>query len=66
MKLTLEKYKTKYIVETENDDLGVDEQIDIFIGLLYQAGYYQDGIKETIIELAESYKEEFNDRSKQL
>jgi hypothetical protein len=56
MKLILEHYKTIYSIETEFEDLGIDEHINNFFGLLHQAGFHQDTIKETIIELAESFK----------
>jgi hypothetical protein len=56
MKLTLEHYKNKYTVETEHDDVTIDEQLDIFIGLLQQAGYHKEIIEESITELAESFK----------
>ena len=57
MKLQLESYKKKYIVETENDDLEIYECLDIFVGLLVQSGWQQQTINDAIIELAESFKE---------
>lgn len=57
MKLIFEHYRKIYSVATEYDDVTLDEQFEFFIGLLKQAGYNEQGIKETIIELAESYKE---------
>ena len=44
MKLQLESYKRKYIVETEHEDVSMNEYFDIFVGLL--------------IELADSLKED--------
>ena len=58
MKLQLESYKKKYIVETENDDLEIYECLDIFVGLLVQSGWQQQTINDAIIELAESLKED--------
>ena len=58
MKLQLESYKKKYIVETENDDLEIYECLDIFVGLLVQAGWQRQTINDAIIELAESFKED--------
>ena len=58
MKLQLETYGKKYIVETEDNDLTIDEYLDIIIGLLYQSTFTEKTIKNAIIELAESLKEE--------
>lgn len=58
MKLQLEAYKKKYTIETENDDLGIYEYLDMFKGLLIQSGWQQQTINEAIIELAESFKED--------
>jgi hypothetical protein len=58
MKLTLESYRKKYSVETEGDDLDINEYIDIMTGLLIQAGFHRDTIKEVIVELAQEFNEE--------
>ena len=58
MKLQLELYKRKYIVETEYEDVSMNDYFDIFVGLLVQAGWQQQTINEAIIELAESFKED--------
>ena len=56
MKLQLEIYNKKYIIETENDDLTINEYLDFMTGLLYQATFSEKIIKRGIIELAESFK----------
>jgi len=58
MKLQLESYKRKYIVETEHEDVSMNDYFDIFVGLLIQSGWQQQTINEAIIELAESFKED--------
>jgi len=58
MKLQLESYKRKYIVETEYEDVSMNDYFDIFVGLLIQSGWQQQTINEAIIELAESFKED--------
>lgn len=57
MKLTLEYYKKKYTIETENDDLDISEYLDIIIGLLVQSGWEKSTVEESITELAEYFKE---------
>jgi hypothetical protein len=56
MKLTLESYGKKYSVETEGDDLTIDECLDLMAGLLYQATFSEETIRAGIIELADSFK----------
>jgi hypothetical protein len=58
MKLQLTTYKKTYTIETENDDLDIDEYFDIIIGLLIQAGFHKETIDRTIIELSDELKEE--------
>lgn len=58
MKLQLESYKRKYIVETEHEDVSMNDYFDIFVGLLIQSGWQQQTINDAIIELAESFKED--------
>jgi hypothetical protein len=58
MKLQLESYKKKYTVETEYDDLGIDDYFEYFKGLLISSGWHQSTIDEYIIELANELKEE--------
>jgi hypothetical protein len=57
MKLQLEAYKKKYIVETQHDDLGLYEYFDLFKGLLMSSGWHQSTIEEYIIELANELKD---------
>jgi hypothetical protein len=54
MKIQLETYNTKYTVETPNDDLDINEYLDIFVGLLKQAGFHNNTINEGIKEFSES------------
>lgn len=58
MKLQLEAYKKKYTIETEYDDLSIDDYFDFFRGLLVSSGWQQSSIDEYIIELANELKEE--------
>jgi hypothetical protein len=58
MKLQLESYKKKYTIETEYDDLGINEYFEYFKGLLISAGYHPNTVDECIIELANELKEE--------
>lgn len=58
MKLQLESYGKKYIVETQYDDVSLEEYFDMFKGLLVQATFSQSNIEAFIIELAESLKED--------
>lgn len=57
MRLQLESYGKKYIVETQYDDVNLEEYFDMFKGMLVQATFNQKNIEEFIIELAESLKE---------
>jgi len=57
MKLQLEVYRKKYTVETDYDDLSINEYLDLFKGLLLQATFSESVINEAIIEMAEILKE---------
>jgi hypothetical protein len=57
MKLQLEAYNKKYIIETPNDDLDIFEYLDIFKGLLVSAGFQSNTFDRAIIELADDYEE---------
>ena len=54
MKITIENYGKKMSVETDHEDLGLGEYIDIFYGLLITATFSPktvlDGFKEFIEE----------------
>lgn len=39
MKLELSSYGKKYSVEVDQEDLSINEYLDLFEGLLYQAGF---------------------------
>lgn len=58
MKLQLESYGKKYIVETDYDDVSLEEYFDIFIRLLVQATFNQNQIEQFIVELANEFKED--------
>jgi len=58
MKLQLEAYQKKYIIETEFDDLTAFEFLEIIKGLMRQMTYSEKTINEAILELAEELKEE--------
>ena len=59
MKLQLENYGYKYIVETQHDDgVTLDEYLQLFKGLLIQATFNEQQFKRAIIELADELKEE--------
>ena len=55
MKIEIKHYGTIYTVETQHDELGIDEVLDIFTGLLIQIGYQQQSINEAIKELADEW-----------
>jgi len=46
MKLTLESYSKKYSIETDNDDLLIDDYIEHFTNLLLCAGFARESIIE--------------------
>ena len=59
MKLQLENYGYKYIVETIHDDgVTLDEYLQLFKGLLIQATFNEQQFKRAILELADELKEE--------
>ena len=58
MKLQLETYGRKYSVETQNDDLNIEEYFDLFKGLLVLATFNQTTINDYIIELADELRNE--------
>ena len=57
MKLQLENYGYQYIVETEHDDVMLDEYLQLFKGLLIQATFSEQQFKRAILELADELKE---------
>lgn len=58
MKLQLTAYKKTYTIETENDDLGIEDYFEYFIGLLSSSGFHPDTINEHIIELSNEIEEQ--------
>ena len=58
MKLQLSNYGKTMTYETAYDDVNLEEYFEAFEGLLVQATFNQKNIREFIVELAESYKEE--------
>jgi hypothetical protein len=60
MKIEIKSYGNTYTVETERDDLGVVEIMDIITGLLIQLGFQQEDINDAIIELADELKKDLN------
>lgn len=59
MRIEIQSYKKKYIVETENDDLCIDEYFHIIIGLFLQSGFHKETIDRAILDLSDSIKSEF-------
>jgi len=57
MKLQLTTYKKTFTVETDYDDLSLEEYFEMFKGLLVQATFSENGINEYIIELANELKD---------
>ena len=57
MKLQLENYGYKYIVETPHEDVEVDEYLQIFKGLLITATFTEKQFNNAILELAQELKE---------
>lgn len=57
MKLQLEVYKKKYTVETDYDDLSLEEYFDAFKGLLVSASWSEENVNQFIIEWAEVLKD---------
>lgn len=57
MKIQLEAYKKKYIIETEYDDLTAYEFLETIKGLMRQMTYSEKTINEAILELANEIKE---------
>lgn len=58
MKLQLESYSKKYTVETDYDDVSLEDYFDMFIRLLVQATFNQNQIEQFIVELADEFKED--------
>ena len=52
MKITIECYGKTYSVETQNDDLTIDEHLQIIYGLLIQLTFNSEVIKHGLLDLA--------------
>jgi hypothetical protein len=57
MKLQLTTYGKTFTVETDFDDISLDEYFEIFKGLLVQATFSENGINEFIVELSNELKD---------
>ena len=56
MKLQLTAYGKTMTIETEYNDVSLEDYFEAFEGLLVQATFEQKSIREFIIELGEQYK----------
>lgn len=56
MRITIETYKRKYIVEDEYDDHNIFEIIDMLNDLLISVGYHPNSVQEGFIQKAEEYQ----------
>jgi len=54
MKITIENYGKKMSVETDNEDVGIDEYMDIFYGLLISATFHPQTVLNGFKEFIES------------
>jgi hypothetical protein len=63
MKLTLESYRKKYSVETDYEDVNITEYLDFFKGLLLQATFTESTINEGIVEMADEFRDEDENRN---
>ena len=62
---TAQTYGTKTSVELDHSDLDLNEVMDVFHTLIVGMGYNPDMWKQWIMERAEEYKEEENEKSKE-
>jgi hypothetical protein len=53
MKITIECYGITHSVETQRDDLTIDEHLQIIYGLLIQLTFNSEVIKIGLLDLAE-------------
>jgi hypothetical protein len=53
MKITIECYGKTHSVETQRDDLTIDEHLQIIYGLLIQLTFNSEVIKIGLLDLAE-------------
>jgi hypothetical protein len=57
MKIQIENYGHTYTVETEYNDITLDEYLQLFKGLMLQATFNEKQFNNAILELAEELKE---------
>jgi hypothetical protein len=53
MKITVEAYGKKFSVETQNDDLDINEYLEIYYGMLIQLTFNTEVIKNGLMELTD-------------
>ena len=53
MKITIESYGKKFSVETQNDDLDINEYLEIYYGILIQLTFNSEVIKNGLMELTD-------------
>lgn len=53
MKITIENYDKKFSVETQNDDLDINEYLEIYYGMLIQLTFNSETIKNGLMELTD-------------
>jgi hypothetical protein len=53
MKITIESYGKKFSVETQNDDLDINEYLEIYYGMLIQLTFNSKTIKNGLMELTD-------------
>jgi hypothetical protein len=60
--ITAQQYGTKISVEIDHSDTSLDELMDAFEALIVGLGYHNDAWKEWILDRANEYQEEENDK----
>ncbi len=60
--ITAQQYGTKVSVELDHSDTSLDELMDAFETLIIGLGYHNDTWKEWILDRANEYQEEENDK----
>lgn len=53
MKIQLENYEYKYTIETQHNDICLDEYLKLFKGLMIQATFSEEQFNKAILEMAE-------------
>ena len=61
MKIELTSYSKKYCVETENEDVSIEDLMDMFEGLLFQAGWHVNTIAFAFRDKADQMLEKVGD-----